>query len=148
MRHLFRVSLAALVVAAACGGGGDQAAADAAAAAPAASVDPATLDPKTITPQELALGDSLFHGLIGATSCQACHGPDAKGGTVAPNLTDAEWLHSDGSYGAIYHQIETGVPQPKQYLGVMPPFGGAPLTPEKHRAVAAYVYSLSHPVGK
>jgi hypothetical protein len=30
----------------------------------------------------------------------------------------------------------------------MPPFGGAPLTPDKHRAVAAYVYSLSHPVGK
>jgi mono/diheme cytochrome c family protein len=148
MRHLFRVSLAALVAVAACGGGGDQPAADASAAAPAASVDPATLDPKTITPQELALGDSLFHGLIGATSCQACHGPDAKGGTVAPNLTDAEWLHSDGSFGAIYHQIETGVPQPKQYLGVMPPFGGAPLTPDKHRAVAAYVYSLSHPVGK
>jgi mono/diheme cytochrome c family protein len=148
MRHLFRISLAALVSVAACGGGGDQPAADASAAAPAASVDPATLDPKTITPQELALGDSLFHGLIGATSCQACHGPDAKGGTVAPNLTDAEWLHSDGSFGAIYHQIETGVAQPKQYLGVMPPFGGAPLSPEKHRAVAAYVYSLSHPVGK
>lgn len=148
MRFAHQLSLAAIVIAAACGGGDKPAEGAADASAAAASVDPASLDPKSITPQELALGDSLFHGLIGATSCQACHGPDAKGGTVAPNLTDAEWLHSDGSFGAIYKQIETGVSQPKQYMGVMPPFGGAPLTPEKHRAVAAYVYSLSHPVGK
>jgi mono/diheme cytochrome c family protein len=148
MRHPVRFALATVLVVAACGGGAEQSG-DTAAAAPAvAAVDPATLDPATITPQELALGDSLFHGLIGATSCQACHGPDGKGGTVAPNLTDSTWLHSDGSFGAIYKQIETGVPQPKQYLGVMPPFGGAPLTPEKHRAAAAYVYSLSHPVKK
>jgi mono/diheme cytochrome c family protein len=149
MRSSFLFLAATLVLAAACGGEqtADTAAASASPAATAA-VDPASLDPKSITPAELALGDSLFHGLIGATSCQACHGPDAKGGTVAPNLTDAEWLHSDGSFGAIYKQIETGVMQPKQYIGVMPPFGGAPLTPEKHRAVAAYVYSLSHPVAK
>jgi mono/diheme cytochrome c family protein len=147
MRHPIRFALATVLLVAACGGAeksSDAAAADAVVAA----VDPATLDPASITPQELALGDSLFHGLIGATSCQACHGPEAKGGTVAPDLTDTAWLHSDGSYGAIYKQIETGVMQPKQYLGVMPPFGGAPLTPDKHRAVAAYVYSLSHPVTK
>ena len=147
MRHPIRLALATGLLVAACGGAeksSDAAAADAVVAA----VDPATLDPASITPQELALGDSLFHGLIGATSCQACHGPEAKGGTVAPDLTDSTWLHSDGSYGAIYKQIETGVMQPKQYLGVMPPFGGAPLTPDKHRAVAAYVYSLSHPVTK
>lgn len=145
MRHPIRFALAALLVIAACGGGADQSGDSAAAGTTAAAVDPATLDPATITPQELALGDSLFHGLIGATSCQACHGPDGKGGTVAPDLTDSTWLHSDGSYGAIYKQIETGVMQPKQYMGVMPPFGGAPLTPEKHRAVAAYVYRLSNP---
>ncbi len=135
------------VLAAACGGG-DQSAADSAggaASAAGAVVDPATLDPASITPAELALGDSLFHGLIGAVSCQACHGADAKGGTVAPNLTDSEWLHSDGSYGAIYKQIETGVMAPKQYASMMMPFGGIPLTPQQHRAVAAYVYRLSHP---
>ncbi len=148
MRHPIRFALATILVIAACGGGADQSGDTAAAGTAAAVVDPATLDPATITPQELALGDSLFHGLIGATSCQACHGPDGKGGTVAPDLTDATWLHSDGTYGAIYKQIETGVMQPKQYMGVMPPFGGAPLTPEKHRAVAAYVYSLGHPVTK
>ncbi|MBI5600674.1 MAG: cytochrome c [Gemmatimonadetes bacterium] len=145
MRHPIRFALAAVLVIAACGGGADQSGDSAAAGTTVAAVDPATLDPATITPQELALGDSLFHGLIGATSCQACHGPDGKGGTVAPDLTDSTWLHSDGSYGAIYKQIETGVMQPKQYMGVMPPFGGAPLTPEKHRAVAAYVYRLSNP---
>jgi mono/diheme cytochrome c family protein len=144
MHKPIRFALATILVIAACGG--EKSSADTADAGTAvAAVDPATLDPATITPQELALGDSLFHGLIGATSCQACHGPDGKGGTVAPDLTDATWLHSDGSYGAIYKQIETGVMQPKQYMGVMPPFGGAPLTPEKHRAVAAYVYSLRQP---
>lgn len=148
MRHPIRFVLFAVLAAAACGGASSDTAADPAAAATVAAVDPATLDPATITPQELALGDSLFHGLIGATSCQACHGPDGKGGTVAPDLTDSTWLHSDGSYGAIYKQIETGVMQPKQYLGVMPPFGGAPLTPEKHRAVAAYVYTLANPAKK
>jgi mono/diheme cytochrome c family protein len=145
MRHPIRFALATVLVVAACGGGAEQSGDSEAAGSTVAAVDPATLDPATITPQELALGDSLFHGLIGATSCQACHGPDGKGGTVAPDLTDATWLHSDGSYGAIYKQIEIGVMQPKQYLGVMPPFGGAPLTPEKHRAVAAYVYKLANP---
>lgn len=145
MRHPIRFALASVLLLAACGGSAEQAGDTAAAGTAVAAVDPATLNPATITPQELALGDSLFHGLIGATSCQACHGPDGKGGTVAPDLTDSTWLHSDGSYGAIYKQIETGVMQPKQYLGVMPPFGGASLTPDKHRAVAAYVYTLANP---
>ena len=144
MRHSIRFVLPVLFVVAACGGG-EQKAADASGAAPAATA-PASLDPSTITPQMLALGDSLFHGLIGATSCQACHGPDGKGGVVAPDLTDTTWLHSDGSFEAIYKQVETGVSAPKQFTSVMPPFGGAPLTPEKHLAVAAYVYRLSHKV--
>ena len=28
---------------------------------------------------------------------------------VGPNLTDAEWIHSDGSYDAIVKQVTTGV---------------------------------------
>lgn len=101
-------------------------------------------DPKEITPQMLALGDSLFHGLIGATSCQACHGPEANQGTVAPNLTDAEWLHSDGSWEGIYNTVKSGVSMPKQFSSMMPPFGGAPLSLTQSRAVTAYVYRLSH----
>jgi mono/diheme cytochrome c family protein len=133
------------VLTAACGGGEKSVTSDSTATAPVAvAVDPATLDPRTITRAELALGDSVFHGLIGATSCQACHGPKGAGGPAAPNLSDSTWLHSDGSYGAIYKQIESGVMAPKQFSSMMPPFGGTPLTPERHRAVAAYVYSLGH----
>lgn len=151
MRVYVRFAALSLIVAAACGGGASSdkpAAAEVVNGSPEAMADPATLTPESITPKELALGDSIFHGLIPPTSCMACHGPDAKGSSVAPNLTDTTWIHSDGSFPAIYKQIATGVPQPKQFLGVMPPFGGVPLSPERHRAVAAYVYSLSHKVGK
>jgi mono/diheme cytochrome c family protein len=113
--------------------------------AAAQTAEEVSWDPKEITPQMLALGDSLFHGLIGATSCQACHGADAKQGTVAPVLTDAEWLHSDGSWEGIHTTVKSGVMAPKQFTSIMPPFGGAPLTLVQSRSVAAYVYKLSHP---
>ncbi|MBL0169505.1 MAG: c-type cytochrome [Gemmatimonadaceae bacterium] len=135
--------LVSFVLAAACGGDKGAAPADSSttAAAPAA---PASFDPSTITPGMLALGDSLFHGLIGATSCQACHGADAKQATVAPDLTDAEWLHSDGSWEGIYKTVTTGVSVPKKFTSVMPPYGGIPMSEEKTRAVTAYVYKLGH----
>jgi len=140
-RTLFTLSL--LLGAMACGAKGDD---DSAAKRddddkPAAVV---SWEPSEITPQMLALGDSLFHGLIGATSCQSCHGPDGAQATVAPNLTDAEWLHSDGSWEGIHTTLKAGVMSPKQFSSIMPPFGGAPLKPEQSRAVAAYVYRLSH----
>lgn len=142
----FALTTFVAVALAACTGAKDAPAADASAAtADAAPVTTASLDPATITDAELALGDSLYHGLIGATSCQACHGADGKQATVAPDLTDAEWLHSDGSFEGIYTTIKTGVMAPKKFTGVMPPFGGAPLDGPKHRAVAAYVYRLGHP---
>lgn len=138
--------LAALaLVAVACGGGGESPANT--ADAPAAGTPPAasaSFDPATITPGMLALGDSLFHGLIGATSCQACHGEKGAQATVAPNLTDAEWLHSDGSWEGIYNTVVAGVMAPKQYTSIMPPYGGIPMTEEHTRAVTAYVYKLSH----
>lgn len=140
------LTVVAALGAAACGGGEAAATSDATSAVTPAAVNPATLDPATITQAELALGDSVFHGLIGATSCQACHAAKGAGGPAAPSLADTAWLHNDGSYGAIYAQIESGVMAPKQFSSMMPPFGGTPLTPERHRAVAAYVYSLSHPV--
>lgn len=142
-RTLFTLSL--LLGAMACGAKGDD---DSAAKRDGDDDDkPAAVvswEPAEITPQMLALGDSLFHGLIGATSCQSCHGPDGAQATVAPNLTDAEWLHSDGSWEGIHTTIKTGVMSPKQFSSIMPPFGGAPLKPEQSRAVAAYVYRLSH----
>jgi mono/diheme cytochrome c family protein len=96
------------------------------------------------TPQQVALGDSIFHGQAAGGTCTACHGQDAKGTAVAPNLTDSEWLNGDGSYQFIVTTVTNGVPQPKQHPAPMPPKGGASLSDDQVKAVAAYVYSLSH----
>jgi mono/diheme cytochrome c family protein len=89
----------------------------------------------------IALGDSIFHGRAAGGTCFTCHGQDAKGTQLGPNLTDAEWLHGDGSYQFIVSNVMSGVTTPKRFPGVMPPRGGAPLTDDQVRAVAAYVDS-------
>jgi mono/diheme cytochrome c family protein len=97
--------------------------------------------PAAVTPAAIALGDSLFHS---KGNCYACHGANAQG-AVGPNLTDAEWIHSDGSYDAIVKQITTGVTAEESKSKVpMPPKGGSQITDDEVKAVAAYVYSLSH----
>jgi cbb3-type cytochrome c oxidase subunit III len=106
----------------------------------AAAQDKATA-PAGVTPAAIAKGDSIYHkdGL-----CYACHGTNAEG-AVGPNLTDAEWLHGDGSYDMIVATVTSGVPAEKAKKGVpMPPKGGSAITEEQVKAVAAYVYSLSH----
>ena len=98
-------------------------------------------EPAGVTPAAIALGDSLFHS---KGNCYACHGANAQG-VVGPNLTDAEWIHSDGSYDAIVKQITTGVPKEESKSGIpMPPKGGSTITDDEVKAVAAYVYSLGH----
>jgi cbb3-type cytochrome c oxidase subunit III len=92
----------------------------------------------------VALGDRIYHGQVGGATCAGCHGAAGTGTTLGPNLTDTEWLWSDGSYRAIAKTITTGVPEPKQYRSPMPPMGGAQLTPDQVSAVAAYVWALSH----
>jgi mono/diheme cytochrome c family protein len=97
--------------------------------------------PAGVTPAAIAKGDSIYHkdGL-----CYACHGTNAEG-SVGPSLTDAEWLHGDGSYDFIVATVTAGVPAEKAKKGVpMPPKGGSSITDEQVKAVAAYVYSLSH----
>jgi mono/diheme cytochrome c family protein len=97
--------------------------------------------PAGVTPAAIAQGDSIFHS---KGNCYACHGANAQG-AVGPNLTDAEWLHSDGSYDAIIKQVTAGVPQAESKSGIaMPPKGGSTITDDEVKAVAAYVYSLSH----
>jgi mono/diheme cytochrome c family protein len=96
------------------------------------------------SPQQIALGDSIFHGQVAGGTCTACHGQDAKGTAVAPNLTDSQWLNGDGSYEFIVNTVTSGVPKPKEHPAPMPPKGGAQLTDDQVKAVAAYVYSLSH----
>jgi cbb3-type cytochrome c oxidase subunit III len=93
---------------------------------------------------QIAEGEKIFHGQEAGGTCTACHGQDAKGTAMAPNLTDSEWLNGDGSLAFIEHTVTTGVPKPKSHPAPMPPMGGASLSPDQIKAVAAYVYSLSH----
>lgn len=98
----------------------------------------------TFAPATIALGDSVFHGRAGGGLCFTCHGPTARGTPgLAPDLTDAKWLHGDGSFAFIAQTVTDGVPKPIERVATpMLPMGGARLTPDQVRAVAAYVYSL------
>jgi mono/diheme cytochrome c family protein len=90
----------------------------------------------------MALGDSIFHGQAGGGTCHVCHGQDAKGTGVGPNLTDGEWINNDGTLEGITGTINSGVPTPKTAPAPMPPMGGAALNPDQVKAVATYVHSL------
>jgi mono/diheme cytochrome c family protein len=92
----------------------------------------------------VALGDRIYHGQDGGATCVGCHGEAATGTTLGPNLTDTQWLWGDGSFRDIVKTITAGVPQPKQYRSPMPPMGGAELTDDQVRDVAAYIWGLSH----
>jgi mono/diheme cytochrome c family protein len=115
-----------------------------AAATPAKPEAPAPASPgaaASYSPELVAKGDALFHA---SGNCYACHGSNAEG-LVGPNLTDAEWIHSKGSYDEIVAQINHGVTKEESKSGiVMPPKGGATLSDDDVNAIAAYVYSLSH----
>jgi glucose/arabinose dehydrogenase/mono/diheme cytochrome c family protein len=115
------------------------------AAAPAAEKSAAL--PPGVTPAMIALGDSVYHGKVAGATCAGCHGANAKGTPLAPDLTDNKWIWGDGSLASITKTIREGVPAPKQHTGVMPPMGGTQLTPAQLAAVGAYVYSLSHSAG-
>jgi glucose/arabinose dehydrogenase/mono/diheme cytochrome c family protein len=100
--------------------------------------------PPGFTRSTLALGDDVFHGRVGGSGCTGCHGIDAKGSPVGPNLTGPAWLWSDGSVEGLAKTIREGVLLPKRYRSPMPPMGGAALSPEEISAVAAYLWALGH----
>jgi mono/diheme cytochrome c family protein len=84
-------------------------------------------------------GKAVF---LGKGNCHVCHGPNAKGTVLAPDLTDGEWINIDGSAAAIAKLVKEGVAEPKKYPSAMPAMGGASLTDAEVQAVAAYVHSL------
>jgi mono/diheme cytochrome c family protein len=142
-----RKSLVAYALAfgiAACGG--ERSAADDGAAADTTppGQPSAPVVPNEPTPAMIARGDSIFHGQAAFGTCFSCHGDKGSGGTQGPNLTDAEWLHTDGTMQGIANTISTGISMPKQFPAQMPPMGGADLAPDDLLAVTGYVYSLSH----
>jgi Cytochrome C oxidase, cbb3-type, subunit III len=93
------------------------------------------------------LGNQLYHGQGGGGTCVGCHGADASGTAVGPNLTDDKWLWGDGSVAAIAKAITEGVSQPKEFRAPMPALGGAQLSADQVNAIAAYLWGLSHRSG-
>jgi mono/diheme cytochrome c family protein len=114
-------------------------------ATPAANRAPAM--PAGVTPASIAEGKTLFEAQ--ANNCTRCHGADGKGGTRGPNLLDSVWVQIDGSYPEIVRIINEGVPAAKiknsQYQFPMAPKGRATLTDAQVGAIAAYIWSGSHP---
>jgi mono/diheme cytochrome c family protein len=139
----------AVLMSAACHKAGGPATAASPSAAPQGSAAASRVMsglPAGVTARTITLGDSLFH----ASSCSRCHGADAKGAQNGPNLTTATHIHVNGTYDDFVRLITTGVPkdsvQDKSRRFAMQPRGGSqnPLNDEQIRAVAAYVFSLSH----
>ena len=141
---------------AACGGSSSSSPSTtpAPAAQPSASSAPTTTAaatpsrgalPAGVTAAMVTMGDSLFH----ASSCVRCHGPDAKGRQNGPDLTSGHFMHlPTGSYAEIVKIVTVGVPadsikDPSHRLP-MRGRGGGSLTDDQIKAIAAYVYKLSH----
>jgi len=103
--------------------------------------------PPGATSEEVALGRRVYEGQIASAPCAGCHGTNAKGSPLGPDLTSGQWIWGDGSLAAIAHTIAVGVPRPKKYGAPMPPMGGAQLSPSELSAVAAYVWALGHRSG-
>lgn len=135
--------VAAALLAGACGGGAGGAAA---APAPAAVVAAVPKRPAEVTPAAIALGDSIFN----AASCQRCHGKGGLGGQNGPSLTTGKWEHGSGSFEDIVRTITNGVAKeevkdPTRRFAMRARGGVQPLlTDDQVKALAAYVWSLSH----
>ena len=100
--------------------------------------------PEGATRAMVVLGAQIYRGQVGGAACTGCHGENAEGTPLGPPLLGKKWLWGDGSFAGITKTINDGVAQPKEYRSAMPAKGGAQLTDEQVKAVAAYVWSLSH----
>jgi glucose/arabinose dehydrogenase/mono/diheme cytochrome c family protein len=115
---------------------------------PDAGTDTAKLTaPPGGTPAMVALGSRVYHGQVGGATCTGCHGADAKGSPLGPDLTANTWLWSNGSYAGIAATIAGGVAQPKRYRSPMPAMGGVQLSSDQVMAVSAYIWALNHKEG-
>jgi mono/diheme cytochrome c family protein len=90
-------------------------------------------------PQAVARGRTVFQG---KGTCYVCHGHEAKGTPLAPDLTDSAWLNIDGSLESIQKAVKDGVPRPKKYPTPMPPMGGVKLRADEINDVSLYIFSL------
>ena len=99
--------------------------------------------PEGVTKAMIEDGGKIYSG---EGLCYACHGQQGKGmPNLGADLTDDEWIHSDGTLEGIIETITKGVSGDESTVGTtMPPKGGSSIGDEKIRAVAAYVWSLAH----
>lgn len=95
--------------------------------------------PAGVTQEMVEQGAQQF-----GTVCSACHGAGGAGTPAAPELNDNQWIHISGNFDEIVSIIKTGVSNPREYAGAMPPLGGGSFNEEQVRAIAAYVFALSH----
>ncbi|MCB9646552.1 MAG: c-type cytochrome [Deltaproteobacteria bacterium] len=81
-------------------------------------------------PAAVAAGEAKFK-----TVCVACHGQKGEG-LIGPNLTDAYWLHGDGSLMAIRDVVINGVVEKGMVAW------GKTMPPDELNKVVAYVGTL------
>jgi mono/diheme cytochrome c family protein len=99
--------------------------------------------PPGVTDSAIASGKALFHG---SANCSACHGVGGRGTEYGPAITGALWLHGPGTYESLIAQVKHGVPASRSATGSpMPMRGWNQMNDDDVKAVAAYVWSISHP---
>jgi len=98
--------------------------------------------PVDVTDSLIARGERVFEG---AANCSSCHGDAGRGTDIGPPLGDDEWSRGEGSYDEIVRQVMHGVSRQESRTDTpMPMRGWTGLSDEDVKAVAAYVWSLSH----
>ncbi len=110
------------------------------AAASPAAIAPALPMPPGANADQVAAGQRLF----GKSTCRNCHGPEAKGTPLAPDLTAGTWLWSDGALPALRKTISEGVSKPKRFKIAMPPRGGMQFSDSELTEIASYVWAVGH----
>ncbi len=141
MKELMRYSPLLVILALAACAGDEEAPAVEDAPEPVAEVPAVAVDlPPGVTAEMVARGKQVFEG---TGICYTCHMQDGVGGPLGPNLTDDNWINTDGSYESIVNVVMNGVTQPVEHPGIMLPRGGTNISDDDVRAVAAYVWALS-----
>jgi cbb3-type cytochrome c oxidase subunit III len=98
--------------------------------------------PDGITDSSIARGAAVFHG---PANCASCHGDGGQGTELGPALADDDWIRGNGTYEGIIAQVVHGVARKDSRTDTpMPIRGWTGLSDQDVRAVAAYVWSLSH----
>jgi len=99
--------------------------------------------PSGVTDSAIAWGESLFRG---PANCSRCHGDRGRGTGYGPDLADAIWWHGPGTFEWLVREVTHGIPEQLTVTGgLMPARGWAPMNEDDVRAVAAYVWAISHP---